>query len=104
MPRKKRTSKKPGQAQTAHEQQKWKVCTYPPFDRFFQKNPHHIPKRKQFLDDVQQDPYTSKTIKLKGYPDDTYRYRSGDVRIFYNIDKPDRAVHAMLAVLRKNAY
>ena len=101
MPRKRNSSNKPRQAQTTPTQQTWTVFTYPAYDRFLKKNPRETTRSEEFLDLVAHAPYTRKSIKLKGYPD-TRRIRSGDVRFFYNIEKPKRTVHATNAEYRKN--
>lgn len=42
--------------------------------------------------------------KLKGYNPQTWRYRIGDIRIFYEIDEKDIIILMISASLRKDSY
>lgn len=54
---------------------------------------------------LMQQPYFGKNIKkLKGYKPDTWRYRIGDIRLFYQIDEKGKVVFMAAAHLRKDAY
>ena len=82
----------------------------------------------QFLDDLTQDfegqgarirkkimefvypqlrnnPHCGKNIKkLKKYKPDTWRYRVGDYRFFYEINEKEHMVYMIAADLRKDSY
>ena len=54
---------------------------------------------------LRQNPYYGKNIKkLKSYTPDTWRYRIGDYRFFYEIDVPQKTVFMLAADKRGDAY
>ncbi len=54
---------------------------------------------------LMNQPYFGRNIKkLRGYNPETWRYRIGDLRIFYEIDKKGRIVLVTAAYPRKDAY
>lgn len=54
---------------------------------------------------LSSQPYFGKNIKkLKGYAPETWRYRLGDLRLFYQIDDKGKIVIMTVAHLRKDAY
>ena len=72
------------------------------------------PVRREFLERklreyvyprLRQEPcYGPQIRKLRGYSPDTWRYRSGDYRLFYSIDNKDRTVYLLTIDDRKDAY
>jgi mRNA interferase RelE/StbE len=65
--------------------------------------------RKKLLEYVypqlRSNPYFGKNIKkLKNYRPDTWRYRIGDYRFFYEINERDRTVNMLAADARKDSY
>ena len=54
---------------------------------------------------MKQNPYFGKNIKkLKNYKPDTWRYRIGNYRFFYEIDEQKKIVFMIAADNRQNAY
>ena len=54
---------------------------------------------------LRQNPYFGKNIKkLKGYTPDTWRYRIGNYRFFYEVDESQKMVFMIAADKRKSAY
>ena len=54
---------------------------------------------------LRQQPYFGKNIrKLKGYSPETWRYRVGDYRFFYEVDDKRRIVFMIAASLRAKSY
>ncbi|MBF0490680.1 MAG: type II toxin-antitoxin system RelE/ParE family toxin [Candidatus Omnitrophica bacterium] len=54
---------------------------------------------------LSQQPYFGKNIKkLKAYSPETWRYRLGDLRLFYQIDSKGKIVIMAAAYLRKDSY
>ena len=54
---------------------------------------------------LRQNPYFGKNIKkLKGYTPDTWRYRIGNYRFFYEVDESQKMVFMTAADKRKDAY
>ncbi len=54
---------------------------------------------------LRNQPYFGKNIKkLKGFPQPTWRYRIGDIRLFYLIESNGNIVLMTAAMLRKDAY
>ena len=54
---------------------------------------------------LKQNPYFGKNIKkLKNYRPDTWRYRVGDFRFFYEIDDRKKIVYLITADNRKDVY
>jgi mRNA interferase RelE/StbE len=54
---------------------------------------------------LRNQPYFGKNIKkLKAFPHPTWRYRVGDIRLFYQIDSNGNVVLMTAAMLRKDAY
>jgi len=54
---------------------------------------------------LRQNPYFGKNIKkLKGYTPDTWRYRIGIYRFFYEVDESQKMVFMIAADKRKSAY
>ena len=54
---------------------------------------------------IRHNPYSGPNIKkLRGYSPDTWRYRIGDFRIFYGVDKDRRVVEMLTVNLRRDAY
>lgn len=65
--------------------------------------------RKKLVDFVypqlRSNPFFGKNIKkLKNYKPDTWRYRIGDYRFFYEIDKKGHVVFMIVADYRKDSY
>ena len=65
--------------------------------------------RKKLLEYVypqlRNNPYLGKNIKkLKNYKPDTWRYRIGNYRFFYEINEKERMVYMIAADSRKNSY
>lgn len=65
--------------------------------------------RKKLLEYVypqlRNNPYFGKNIKkLKNYKPDTWRYRIGDYRFFYEISEKERMVYMIAADSRKDSY
>ena len=65
--------------------------------------------RKKLLEYVypqlRNNPYPGKNIKkLKNYKPDTWRYRIGNYRFFYEINEKERMVYMIAADSRKNSY
>ena len=65
--------------------------------------------RKKLLEYVypllRNNPYFGKNIKkLKNYKPDTWRYRIGDYRFFYEINEKERRVYMIAADSRKDSY
>lgn len=65
--------------------------------------------RKKLLEYVypqlRNNPYLGKNIKkLKNYKPDTWRYRIGDYRFFYEINEKERVVYMIAADSRKDSY
>lgn len=54
---------------------------------------------------LRDNPYMGKNIKkLKNYKPDTWRYRIGKYRFFYEIDENDDIVFMIAADARKDSY
>jgi mRNA interferase RelE/StbE len=54
---------------------------------------------------LRSNPYMGKNIKkLKNYKPDTWRYRIGEYRFFYEIDENDDIVFMIAADTRKDSY
>lgn len=54
---------------------------------------------------LKSNPYMGKNIKkLKNYKPDTWRYRIGKYRFFYEIDEDDDIVFMIAADARKDSY
>jgi mRNA interferase RelE/StbE len=54
---------------------------------------------------LRSNPYFGKNIKkLKNYSPDTWRYRIGDYRFFYEIDDKEHIVFMLTAESRKDSY
>lgn len=54
---------------------------------------------------LRQNPYFGKNVKkLTNYKPDTWRYRIGDYRFFYEIDKQKKMVFMTTADNRQDAY
>lgn len=54
---------------------------------------------------LRQQPYFGKNIKkLKGYKPETWRYRIGDYRFFYEIDEKTKIIFMIAADARKTSY
>ena len=54
---------------------------------------------------LMNNPYFGKNIKkLKNYKPETWRYRVGNYRFFYEIDERERIVYMIVAELRKDSY
>ena len=54
---------------------------------------------------LRNQPYFGKNIKkLKGFSIPTWRYRVGNIRLFYQIDSNGNIVLMTAAMLRKDAY
>ena len=54
---------------------------------------------------LRNNPYFGKNIrKLKNYKPETWRYRIGDYRFFYEINEKDRIVYMLAADSRKDSY
>jgi mRNA interferase RelE/StbE len=65
--------------------------------------------RKKLLEYVypqlRNNPYLGKNIKkLKNYKPDTWRYRIGNYRFFYEINEKERMVYMIAADSRKDSY
>jgi mRNA interferase RelE/StbE len=54
---------------------------------------------------LRNNPFFGKNIrKLKNYEPDTWRYRIGNYRFFYEINERDRIVYMLAAESRKDSY
>ena len=54
---------------------------------------------------LRNNPYFGKNIrKLKNYKPDTWRYRIGDYRLFYEINEKEHMVYLIAADSRKQSY
>ena len=54
---------------------------------------------------LKQEPHFGANIKkLRGYEPDTWRYRIGDIRLFYEIDEGEKIVSLVAVERRKDAY
>ncbi len=54
---------------------------------------------------LKSNPYFGKNIKkLKAYKPDTWRYRIGDFRLFYEINDKEKIVYVITIDLRKSSY
>ncbi|MBI5212372.1 MAG: type II toxin-antitoxin system RelE/ParE family toxin [Nitrospirae bacterium] len=54
---------------------------------------------------LRNNPYLGKNIKkLKNYKPDTWRYRIGGYRFFYEINEKERMVYMIAADSRKDSY
>ena len=54
---------------------------------------------------LKNNPFLGTNIKkLRGYLPETWRYRIGKFRLFYNIDKKEKIVFILTIDFRKNAY
>lgn len=54
---------------------------------------------------LRNNPYFGKNIKkLKNYKPDTWRYRIGDYRFFYEISQKERMIYMITADSRKDSY
>ena len=54
---------------------------------------------------LRQQPYFGKNIKkLRGYQPETWRYRIGDYRFFYEIDDRKKIIFMIAADLRSGSY
>lgn len=54
---------------------------------------------------LEEQPYFGKNIKkLKGYAPETWRYRIGDYRFFYEVDDKKKLVFMIAAGLRAKIY
>jgi mRNA interferase RelE/StbE len=54
---------------------------------------------------LREQPYFGKNIrKLRGYAPETWRYRIGDHRFFYEIDDKKKIVFMIAAALRAKSY
>ena len=65
--------------------------------------------RKKLLEFVypqlRQNPYSGKNIKkLRNYKPETWRYRIGDYRFFYEISEKERLIYMIAAMARKDSY
>ena len=61
--------------------------------------------REYVYPQLKNQPYFGKNIKkLKGYSPATWRYRVGDIRLFYQIDSNGNIILMTAAMLRKDAY
>ena len=54
---------------------------------------------------LRENPFLGKNIKkLKGYKPETWRYRIGDIRVFYEIDDKEVLILMISVSLRKDSY
>ncbi len=54
---------------------------------------------------LRDNPFFGKNIrKLKNYKPETWRYRIGNYRFFYEIDERERIVYMITAEARKDSY
>ncbi len=54
---------------------------------------------------LSDNPYFGKNIKkLKNYNPETWRYRIGDYRFFYEIDETEAVIYMIAADARKDSY
>lgn len=65
--------------------------------------------KKKLLDyiypQLKQNPYFGKNIrKLRDYKPETWRYRAGKYRFFYEIDDKSRIIYMIAAEARKDSY
>ena len=61
--------------------------------------------RRHVYPQLRQQPYFGKNIKkLKGYSPETWRYRVGEYRFFYEIDDKKKVVFLIAAALRAKSY
>ena len=81
------------------------------FSKQLRKLDHSVQKRlnkkldPSVYDQLKDEPHFGKNIKkLVGYDPETWRYRIGDFRLFYIIDKDNKVVALISIDNRKNAY
>ncbi|MEK6581856.1 MAG: type II toxin-antitoxin system RelE/ParE family toxin [Nitrospirota bacterium] len=54
---------------------------------------------------LRENPYFGKNIKkLKNYKPDTWRYKIGNYRFFYELDEKDHIIYMTTADARKDSY
>lgn len=54
---------------------------------------------------LMEQPYFGKNIKkLRGYDPETWRYRVGSYRLFYEIDETESVIYMLTIDLRKDAH
>lgn len=65
-----------------------------------------VKKLKDYIySQLKQNPYYGKNIKkLKNYNPETWRYRLGDYRLFYEIDEEQKIIFMITADMRKDIY
>lgn len=65
-----------------------------------------IKKLKDYIySQLKQNPYYGKNIKkLRNYNPETWRYRLGDYRFFYEIDEEQKVIFMITADMRKDIY
>ncbi len=61
--------------------------------------------KRRVYPQLRAQPYVGPNIKkLRGYEPETWRYRLGQFRVFYGIDRQQRIVHILTVENRKDAY
>ncbi|HNR30322.1 MAG TPA: type II toxin-antitoxin system RelE/ParE family toxin [Candidatus Hydrogenedentes bacterium] len=61
--------------------------------------------RRYVYPQLRENPFLGPNIKkLKGYAPDTWRYRIGDFRIFFTVDRTKRIVFLLTLDDRRDAY
>ena len=75
--------------------------------KFYQKCPEDLVKRlNKCFEDLEQNPFYGPHIKLLNTSKTmrTYRYRVGDYRVIYEINKTDKKVGVHLILPRSRSY
>ena len=86
---------------------RFEVVLFSQAQKFYKKCPEELAKRlNQCFADLEQNPFHGSSIKLlktsKGIR--VYRYRIGDYRVLYDIDKARNIVAVHLILPRSKAY
>ncbi|MFH1776512.1 MAG: type II toxin-antitoxin system RelE/ParE family toxin [Candidatus Omnitrophota bacterium] len=84
---------------------KFKVILLPQALKFYQNCSSKLANRlNRCFEDLENNPFQGQNIKRLKVKKILYRYRAGDYRIIYEIDKRDKRIGVLLITLRPSAY
>ena len=84
---------------------KFKVILFPQSLKFYRKCPIRLAGRlNKCFEDLEANPFTGSQIKRLRTKEKLYRYRIGDYRVIYEIDKKGKRVGILLISPRPSAY
>jgi len=73
--------------------------------KFYKSSPEELAKRlSQCFEDLEKNPFWGPNIKVLKGEKRRYRYRVGDYRVIYGIDKENNKVFVTLIASRASAY